>query len=108
MAGNQFKGITIEEVREVIQDEIKPLVDKMEEHEGKINEHDRYIIRGGDQPSLLEDMRTVKSYQAEQKAWMKSIALIFISQFIVVMGGLVYLLIQVAPILKNLSEVSLK
>ena len=93
--------ITIEEVRKVIQEELEPFAKKVEEH-------DKYLIRGNGQPSMLEDMRTVKGYQAEQKTWLKAIALFFISQFVAVMSGLVYLLIQVAPILKNLAEIPLK
>jgi hypothetical protein len=69
----------------------------------KVSEHDKILIRGNGQPSLQEEVRILKNYVGEQKAWLKAIALLFAAQFIAVFIGMVVLFIQVIPDLQRIA-----
>ena len=89
---------------------------KLEERTGRMEEKqerdgvllyeiDKILVRGNGKPSMQEDVRTVLAFVKTMQFWITTIALAFIAQFITIGVGLIITLIQLIPILKELSSI---
>lgn len=78
-----------------LRESIVALTRMVEEHDKSIKEHDKIIVRGTEgNPSMREDVRTLKDFMKSIKFWLTALAISFMGQFVVVMTAMVIYLIK--------------
>jgi len=65
---------------------------------GMVDEHDKILVRGNGDPSLQEDVRTIKRFMASLQFWMTAIGIAFVSQ---TAAAIWYFTTHIYPILEQ-------
>lgn len=78
----------------------------VEELFGKVEEHDKILVRGEgpDHPGIVERVRRHDDVFRELAFWVRSIALLFAGQFIAVLFAIIYFFVQLLPALMQLNQ----
>lgn len=70
-----------------------------------VRDHQKILVQGdGDKPSLVDSVRTLNNYMQGAQFWLRSIALIFVTQFIAFTVAGVIFFIRVVPVLQKLAN----
>lgn len=70
-----------------------------------VEENDRILVRGApDSPSIVEKVRRHDDTFRELAFWMRSIALLFMGQFITVLFSVIYFFVNLLPTLMRLAN----
>lgn len=84
---------------------IVEVVKKLDELARIVDEDDRILVRGApDSPSIVEKVRRHDDTFREMAFWMRSIALLFMGQFITVLFSVIYFFFSLLPTLMRLAN----
>ena len=65
-----------------------------------VDQHDKIIVRGNGEPSLLEDVRTIKRFCDSIRFWITAIGLAFLGQAVATIW---YFTTQIYPLMVQLQ-----
>lgn len=81
---------------------LNSLSKEIEEIKDKVDVHDKYLIRGNGQPSMMDDIRTIKEFIKGVRFWLTTIAVILVGELATLTVGAVLTLIQLFPKLQEI------
>lgn len=72
----------------------------------QVDEHDRLLVRGktDGEPAIMERLRILEDVVGEAKYWLRAIGMLFLTQFVTVIAALVWMFVNVYPILIQLDR----